>query len=148
MFPKVIKYILLVLVVILSQVQILSAQCIPPILSSALNQTLCSNVYGGLILSAELNSPPIANFNIVSKQIQTGLTEFASNTAVPAYGVTAAYLASNLFENKTNFPLTITYSVEPVSTLGCIGTARDIIITVNPEPVIITSTYLLAVDFL
>lgn len=56
---------------------------------------------------------------------------------MPAMAVASNYLGAwiNLL-NTGALPLSVTYTVEPVSAIGCIGDPVVVTITVNPEPVL------------
>jgi len=56
--------------------------------------------------------------------------------AVPAAGVGAAYLNGDKFNNLTAAPLTVSYTVVPVSAGGCLGAPKVVVMTVSPEPVL------------
>ncbi|HEY0656790.1 MAG TPA: PKD-like domain-containing protein [Chryseosolibacter sp.] len=53
---------------------------------------------------------------------------------------------TNIINNVTNTPQNVTYSVTPTSASGCVGNAFAISVTVNPEPVGITSTHVICSD--
>jgi gliding motility-associated-like protein len=64
-------------------------------------------------------------------------------TNVPAASPRTLASATNItdvYTNTTTAPVTITYTVTPISTNGCIGSAFIITITVNPEPVVTNQT--------
>ena len=41
---------------------------------------------------------------------------------------------NDIINNTSGAPITATYNITPVSTLGCTGTTIPVIITINPEP--------------
>jgi gliding motility-associated-like protein len=62
---------------------------------------------------------------------------------VPAGNPRTAPTAANItdvYTNTTLAPATITYTVTPISSNGCIGTIFTFIVTVNPEPVVVNQT--------
>ncbi|HMQ01337.1 MAG TPA: hypothetical protein PKC24_16265, partial [Cyclobacteriaceae bacterium] len=67
--------------------------------------------------------------------IAPGLTPLAGN-AIVANGVADNYIFNDRFENLTSTPLQVIYEIRGRSADGCFGAVRNIILTVNPEPVI------------
>ncbi len=62
---------------------------------------------------------------------------------VPAGSPRAVASAANitdLYTNTTTAPVTITYTITPINSSGCIGSAFTFIVTVNPEPVVANQT--------
>lgn len=107
-----------------------------PVMSAALNATVCSDTAIGLILNTDGASVAAATYNITARSIQAGLTPGGSNALVTATGVAANYLANDQFTNTGAAPLTVTYTVVPVSAAGCAGDPLVVTITINPEPVV------------
>lgn len=103
---------------------------------AALSKTVCTNEPSGITLSAEVTSAPVAvpfGFNILGVTIQAGLNQTAGGTGV-RMGVTANEIANDQFENllPSNVPLTVTYSIQGITSVGCTGPAKDIVLTVEP----------------
>ncbi|MBL7871313.1 MAG: gliding motility-associated C-terminal domain-containing protein [Cyclobacteriaceae bacterium] len=107
-----------------------------PTVSTTLNSTVCSDATTALTLSTAAGSVAAANYNVTTRTIAAGLTAAGGNAFVPATGVAGNYLASDLFTNLTSNPLNVTYTVQGVSALGCVGSPQIITITINPEPVV------------
>ncbi len=66
-------------------------------------------------------------------------------SAGPAQGTAGVNVAADpagtfhitdAFVNNTGAPITATYTVTPTSSLGCAGTPRDVVITINPRPAV------------
>ncbi|MBL7849295.1 MAG: gliding motility-associated C-terminal domain-containing protein, partial [Cyclobacteriaceae bacterium] len=110
-----------------------------PVVSASLNLTQCSDVAIGLVLNTEATSVAAANYNITARNISAGLTAAGSNAVVTANGVAANYLSGDQFTNTGATPLTVTYTVVPISAAGCVGDPRVITVTINPEPVVSAS---------
>jgi hypothetical protein len=55
---------------------------------------------------------------------------FRSRTTASATNIT------DLYTNTTNAPVTITYTITPISSNGCVGSTFLLAVTVNPEPVV------------
>ncbi len=107
-----------------------------PVVSATLNATVCSDIAVGLTLNTNGTSVAAATYNITGQTIAAGLVAAGGNAVVPAAGVANNYLANDLFTNPTSAALTVTYTVVPVSAGGCLGDARIITMTINPEPVV------------
>jgi gliding motility-associated-like protein len=63
----------------------------------------------------------------------------SDNTNVPAQSprtVASGANITDLYTNTTNTPVTITYTITPISANGCIGSTFTLAVTVNPEPVV------------
>ncbi|GCC50208.1 hypothetical protein SanaruYs_04230 [Chryseotalea sanaruensis] len=107
-----------------------------PVLAAGLNDTVCSDAIVDLVLNTNGASVSASGYNILNRTVAGGLTPVAQVT-VPTNGVAANYLRNEVYRNTTNGALTVTYRVEPVSSIGaCLGNFQDIIITINPEPVV------------
>lgn len=109
-----------------------------PVVSNALNATVCSDVNIALTLNTNGTSVAAANYNVIAQSIAGGLTVGAGNAVVPANNVAANYLLNDVYSNTGNLPLTVTYTVVPTSAPSCAGDAKIITITINPEPVVST----------
>lgn len=107
-----------------------------PVVSNGLDKTVCSDVPVALTLSTLGTSVAAGSYNVTSRVVAGGLTASGSNVAVPATGVAANYVTGDLFTNTGSTPLTVTYTVVPVSSVGCIGDLKVIVVTINPEPVL------------
>ncbi len=106
-----------------------------PVLSSALNASLCSGTTTNLILDTNGISVGASSYNVVSRVIDPSLTPIIAEV-VPAVGVTSNYLISEIYQNTTNIPLTVVYTIAPFSISGCTGDSQPITITIEPEPVL------------
>lgn len=107
-----------------------------PVLALGLDDTVCSDAIVDLVLNTNGTSVSASGYNILNRTIAGGLTPVAQVT-VPTNGVAANYLRNEVYRNTTNGALTVTYRVEPVSSIGaCLGNFQDIVITINPEPVV------------
>jgi len=106
-----------------------------PVMSATLNTTVCSELVSGIVLATNGTSVAANNYNVTNILVQGGLVSKAGNATV-ANGVSSTYLSNDSFTNTTGNPLTVTYTVTPVSASGCQGTPLNVILTVNPEPVI------------
>ncbi len=70
-------------------------------------------------------------------------------TSVPAGNPRTAPSAANItdvYTNTTLAPVSITYTVTPISANGCIGTSFTIVATINPEPVVTNQTVVTCSD--
>ena len=108
-----------------------------PVLSSALDTTICSDVSSGLTLDVEMGSAVAVTYNIINI-IDNGLV---ASAGVPATGTNfdANEIADDAYTNTIGAPVDVVYTIVPVSADGCEGDPLDISITINPEPVLSTS---------
>lgn len=110
-----------------------------PVIVNTLSATRCSDEAVGLTLATEFTSVTAANYNIISRTVQAGLTASPGNVGVPANGVAAGYLTNDIFTNTTAGNLTVTYIVEAVGSVNnCIGNQRTVVMTISPKPVVST----------
>ncbi|MCA1800352.1 MAG: hypothetical protein LC650_03575, partial [Actinobacteria bacterium] len=97
--------------------------------------TVCSDAITGVTL-ADVHT--LANrFNIVSISATGGITAGAGNASTGADQLSDA-IVNDTWTNKTATTQTVTYSVIPRIAGGCIGDEEDIIVTISPEPDLLT----------
>lgn len=107
-----------------------------PVLSTTLDDAVCSDAIVDLVLNTNGASVAAASYNITDRVVAVGLVP-VSQVTVPTNGVAANYLRNEIYRNTTNAPLTVTYDVVPVGTIGsCLGDEETVTITINPEPVV------------
>ncbi|NOT73718.1 MAG: T9SS type B sorting domain-containing protein [Cyclobacteriaceae bacterium] len=106
-----------------------------PAVEDNLNRTVCSNVVGGVVLASKSTSVTATSYDVIGITVMGGLVPNGSNATSPAVAVAANYFAADRFDNPTNNPLTVTYSVRPRSSLGCLGPLKDIVLTIEPTVV-------------
>jgi gliding motility-associated-like protein len=73
----------------------------------------------------------------------------SDNTNVQAGSPRTVASANNItdvYTNTTNAPVTITYTITPISANGCAGSTFNLVVTVNPEPVISNQTVVTCSD--
>ncbi|MCZ8215506.1 MAG: hypothetical protein O9262_04660, partial [Cyclobacteriaceae bacterium] len=110
-----------------------------PVIATNLDDAVCSDAITGLVLTTNGTSIGAANYNFSNKIVESGLTPVVQVT-IPANAVGANYVENEVYTNTTNGPLTVRYFVTPVGTINaCQGDLKEIIITINPEPVVSTT---------
>jgi hypothetical protein len=110
-----------------------------PVVSATLDKSVCSDTPLALTLNTNGSSVAAASYDITARSVAVGLSPAVGNAAAPASGVGVNYLASDEFTNTGNTPLTVGYTVVPISADGCLGDPRIVTVTINPEPVVATS---------
>ncbi len=114
-----------------------------PRISTLLNATKCSTEPIGLNLELQPGSVSASGYNFLSRSVSSGLTPGPTNAVIPSAGAVAAnYLINDTYKNvgNGNSVLTVTYRVEAVGSIGsCKSTPLDIVISINPEPLMSTS---------
>ena len=108
-----------------------------PVLSGSLSTSTCSDAISNITLSTNSTSIAADSYTINSITIQSGLIAASLNATIGS-GQTDAAIQNDKFTNQTNAPLTVTYNITPV-TNGCVGDALNVVLTVNPEPVLSTA---------
>ncbi|MBT8245194.1 PKD-like domain-containing protein, partial [Winogradskyella sp.] len=108
-----------------------------PIMSTSLARIICSDEVSGIRLGVELGSVAASSYNITT--IDTNGLVASSGSPVVGFGFNASEIEDDAYTNTTNAPVIVTYSIVPISADNCEGDALDVTITVNPEPVLISS---------
>ena len=107
-----------------------------PVLVTPQTKSICSGDNAAYeILLNPANQPAGTLFNWPDPD---GAGPATAGANVPM-GVAGTTHINDVLTNTTNAPIAITYVVTPVSASGCTGTARNVVITVNPSPVLATS---------
>ena len=106
-----------------------------PVLSPALNKTVCSDATSGINLAVTATSVAADHYNILAINVDIGLVAGPGN-AVPGNNLAAGAIAGDVFTNTTAGALTVVYDIVPVSAEGCEGDMLQVVLTVNPEPVL------------
>lgn len=110
-----------------------------PVISPALNASVCSDNIANLVLNTNGTSISALNYNVVSRTVAPGLVP-VTQVAVPANGVLPTYLQNEVYRNTGGASLTIDYVIEAAGAInGCLGSQRTITITIDPEPVVSTT---------
>ncbi len=108
-----------------------------PILSTTLDATVCSDEQSGVILDVEPGSIAATTYNITAIN-NNGLVASAGNPVI-GNSFTANEIEDDAYENTTNAPVIVTYTIVPVNADNCEGNPFDVNITINPEPVLSTT---------
>jgi gliding motility-associated-like protein len=109
----------------------------PQPVGSNVTATRCSDVAAGVTLSTSITAVPASSYNITT--VNGGLTQVAG-TVSAGNGKAANELADDVWRNTGLIPVDVVYTVRAVSAPGCIGDPFTVTITVNPEPVGVSST--------
>ena len=115
-----------------------------PVLSSSLDSPVCSDEASGVLLDVAPSSVAAASYNITA--INTNGLVASAGTPIIGTGFTASEIADDAYTNSTNTPVDVAYTVVPVSADNCEGAPLDIILTINPLPVITDMVDLLQCD--
>ena len=101
-----------------------------PSVTSGLVQTICTNTAASLTLTTSPDVPG-TTFSWPAPTISGVPGNITGGTARSAPGTTSPI--SNTLVNTTSTPQTATYIVTPTGPTGCVGTTRNVVITVNPS---------------
>ncbi|MBK7212006.1 MAG: HYR domain-containing protein [Bacteroidales bacterium] len=104
-----------------------------PIVSNQ-SKNLCSDVAIAMNLGSSTNGVSASTYNITSIN-SNGLTASAGNP-VTGNGFTSTVIADDAWTNAGLNPVNVTYTIVPVSSLGCDGSSFTVTITINPKPVL------------
>ena len=109
----------------------------PQVVPSTLTQTLCNDGQTNIILTSPSTFPTgeiTFNYTVIATG---GVTGFIT----PRSGLPKNYLIADVLHNPTDVFQTVTYTVVPISPLGCAPDAiKIIVVTVNPTPQVIPIT--------
>ncbi|MCH3880742.1 PKD-like domain-containing protein, partial [Tenacibaculum aquimarinum] len=104
-----------------------------PVVSTALDTTVCSDGAIGVALEVLPTSTAAATWELVSVTPDAGLVAGGSN-ATAGTGLPSNAIANDVFTNATGGALTVAYVVTPTSIAGCIGNPETITVTIDPTP--------------
>jgi len=104
-----------------------------PVVSSALNTTVCSDEAIGVNLEVATTSTSAVNWELVSVTVDTGLVA-DTNNATTGTGLPLNAITNDSYTNATGGSLTVAYVVTPTGLGGCVGDAETITVTVDPTP--------------
>ena len=107
-----------------------------PIVTAGLVQANCSGTAASLVLTTTPDVPG-TTFYWSAPTVTGGMT---GGTARTSPGTSASI--TDILVNATSIPQTATYVVTPRSPSGCIGTTRNVVITVNPVPTVTSASSL------
>jgi len=104
-----------------------------PVVSSALNTTVCSDEAIGVNLEVATTSASAVNWELVSVTVDTGLVA-DTNNATTGTGLPLNAITNDSYTNATGGSLTVAYVVTPTGLGGCVGDTETITVTVDPTP--------------
>ncbi len=105
-----------------------------PVLVTPQNKTICSgDAVNREIFLTPANTPVGTFFNWPDPDGVGGPASAGVNVLADPAGTLHI---TDILTNTTGAPITVTYVIAPTSSLGCPGTPRNVVITVNPAPVI------------
>jgi gliding motility-associated-like protein len=106
-----------------------------PVLVTPQAKAICSgsNVAYEILLNPA-NQPAGTVFNWADPD---GAGPATAGVNVPM-GAAGTIHINDVLTNATTSPITVTYQITPTSGAGCVGTQQDVVITVNPAPVLVT----------
>ncbi|TRX62073.1 PKD domain-containing protein [Fulvivirga sp. M361] len=110
-----------------------------PVISTALDNTVCSDIPININFATNGASVTAANFNVIGVTVPTGVTANGSNVLIPASNVSAGYIVADRYTNPTGGDLSVIYEVRGVSAAGCEGESEFITAIIQPEPVVSSS---------
>ncbi|WP_299770172.1 gliding motility-associated C-terminal domain-containing protein [uncultured Dokdonia sp.] len=106
-----------------------------PVVSNALDVTVCSDSPIGVQLETTVTSIPAVSWELISVTVPAGLTADSGNTT-PASGLAANAIANDSYTNTTGNPLTVDYVVQATCLAGCIGDTVTISVTIDTAPTV------------
>ena len=108
-----------------------------PVIAANIEATLCSDEAIGV----DLPTADDTGLAITSYDITASVDVDLTGTATTGTDLTdVAAISADIFTNLTDASLTVTYTITPYSE-DCEGTSFDVIITVDPEPVVASTQF-------
>ncbi len=109
----------------------------PQVTPNVLNQSLCNDGTTNIILG----SPSTFTSGVITFNFTATATGGVTGFTPSGTGVPRDYLISDLLNNPTDAPQTVTYTITPISPTGCPdGPVKTVIVTVNPTPQVVPGT--------
>ena len=109
----------------------------PQVIPSAFTQKICNDGTTSIVLT----SPSTFSNGVITFDYTVVATGGVTGFITPNTGLPLDYVISDVLNNPTNDPQTITYTIVPVSPSGCAsGPAKVVVITVEPTPQVVPST--------
>ncbi|PKO97837.1 MAG: hypothetical protein CVU14_09230, partial [Bacteroidetes bacterium HGW-Bacteroidetes-9] len=105
-----------------------------PAINNQAPAAICSDVESGIILGSSTNGVAAATYNITSIN-NNGLSASAGNP-ITGTGFNANEIANDAWTNTTTAPVNVIYTVQGVSSNGCVGNSFTVTLTINPKPTI------------
>ena len=103
-----------------------------------MTQRICNN---GTV-SVVLTSPSTFAGGLITFNYTVIATGGVTGFTTPVTGLPDNYVISDVLNNPTDSPQTVTYTIVPISPSGCTaGPAKIVIITVEPTPQVVPSTF-------
>src|SRR5262249_28625663 len=113
-----------------------------PVVSTSLNAGVCSDTAAGITLNTNGTSVSAASYTInsITPSVVYSATWIANGgNSATGGGQSATAIVNDVYTNHDAVSHTVTYNVTPISSAGCTGAAQDVVLTVNPEPVLSAS---------
>ncbi|MBK8884445.1 MAG: hypothetical protein IPN67_19430 [Bacteroidales bacterium] len=106
-----------------------------PVIMPAQIKTVCSGVaIGKEIVLVPANTPAGTLFNWPVPVISDASSQGTAGANVAADPLGTIHI-NDAINNYSAAPITATYTITPVSSFGCTGTATTAVFTINPEPI-------------
>ena len=106
--------------------------------------TICSDVACGLTLANDIDGPTVSFYEITSID-SVGLSPFPLNSTI-GNGFPSNEIIDDGYTNLSNASIDVDYKLIPTGVNGCIGDPFSVILTVNPEPIVIDQTTTICSD--
>ena len=109
----------------------------PVVVPSAYTQKICNEGSTSIVLT----SPSTFASGVITFNYTVTATGGVTGFSTPVTGLPKDFVISDVLLNPTNDPQTVTYTIVPVSPVGCAaGPSKIVVITVEPTPQVVPST--------
>jgi gliding motility-associated-like protein len=114
-----------------SKVVVITVNPTPQVLPDKLSQTICNNGTTSITLA----SPSTFTDGVITFNLTVTATGGVTGFATPVAGLPKDFVISDVLNNPTDAPQTVTYTIVPVSPGSCAsGPAKVVVVSVNPTP--------------
>jgi gliding motility-associated-like protein len=120
-----------------SQIVVITVNPIPQVIPSTLIQKICNTGTTSVVLA----SPSRFSSGVITFNYTVTATGGVTGFTTPVTGLPMDHVISDVLNNPTDDPQTVTYTIVPISPTGCpAGPSKVVVITVEPTPQVIPST--------
>ncbi|MEY5001338.1 MAG: hypothetical protein RLZZ211_1374 [Bacteroidota bacterium] len=105
---------------------------VKPVVANQNVNTVCSGTALGVDFASSTSAAAAAAYNVTNINTNNATAD-QGNDGV-ADGLLASSLSQDIYTNTTSSPITVVYTVVPVSSSGCLGDQFTVSVVINPMP--------------
>jgi hypothetical protein len=105
---------------------------VKPIVANQIVNTVCSGTALGVNFASSTSAAAAAAYNVTNINTNNATADPDNDGVVD--GLLASSLSQDIYTNTTSSPITVVYTVVPVSSSGCLGDQFTVSVVINPMP--------------